>query len=143
MEVLPGSTISFRHAGSSSHIRLVLSPLCGAVKTSLIAPSTILASRRAINKPLPFRCCYISFAQKHIATLKDQGNLNYKMASPIVPSISPDAAPIAGLPALLSHMDDLIAEPAHPLNPKLFDDVELQLAGEFRREVLLAILFSN
>ncbi|KAL2128997.1 hypothetical protein VTI74DRAFT_8385 [Chaetomium olivicolor] len=38
-----------------------------------------------------------------------------------------DIAPISGLDELDKHLDDLIQDPGLTLNPKLFDDVELQL----------------
>lgn len=42
-----------------------------------------------------------------------------------------DTAPITGLAELDGHLDELIRNPEIPLNAKLFDDVELQLTGEF------------
>ncbi|KAK0621788.1 hypothetical protein B0T17DRAFT_535078 [Bombardia bombarda] len=38
-----------------------------------------------------------------------------------------DIPPITGLDPLSTHLDDLALDPSLPLNPKLFDDVELQL----------------
>ncbi|KAM7184855.1 hypothetical protein V8F33_012760 [Rhypophila sp. PSN 637] len=38
-----------------------------------------------------------------------------------------DTTPITGLAELDNHLDDLVRDPEMPLNPKLFDDVELQL----------------
>lgn len=40
-----------------------------------------------------------------------------------------ETTPISGLDELDRHLDDLIQDPALTLNPKLFDDVELQLTG--------------
>ncbi len=38
-------------------------------------------------------------------------------------------APITGLAELDAHLDQLVEDPALPLNAKLIDDVELQLTG--------------
>lgn len=40
-----------------------------------------------------------------------------------------DITPITGLDELDKHLDDLIQDVNLTLNPKLFDDVELQLTG--------------
>lgn len=42
-----------------------------------------------------------------------------------------DVTPISGLDELDKHLDDLVQDPSLALIPKLFDDVELQLTGEF------------
>ena len=39
------------------------------------------------------------------------------------------STPITGLAELDTHLDDLVQDPGLALNPKLFDDVELQLTG--------------
>ena len=39
------------------------------------------------------------------------------------------STPITGLAELDTHLDDLVQDPDLALNPKLFDDVELQLTG--------------
>ncbi|KAE9571574.1 hypothetical protein CGMCC3_g12419 [Colletotrichum fructicola] len=38
-----------------------------------------------------------------------------------------DTIPITGLDELTAHLDDLVASPATPLQPKILDDIELQL----------------
>jgi hypothetical protein len=42
-----------------------------------------------------------------------------------------ESIPISGLDELDKHLDDLIQDVNLALNPKLFDDVELQLTGRF------------
>lgn len=39
--------------------------------------------------------------------------------------------PVTGLEELDNHLDELIEDPNLPLNAKLFDDVELQLNGNY------------
>jgi hypothetical protein len=41
-----------------------------------------------------------------------------------------ETTPITGLDEFDKHLDDLVQDPALTLNPKLFDDVELQLTGK-------------
>ena len=40
-----------------------------------------------------------------------------------------ESTPLTGLDDLDRHLDDLVNDPTLLLNPKLFDDVELQLTG--------------
>lgn len=40
-----------------------------------------------------------------------------------------ESIPISGLDELDKHLDELAADPTLQLQPKLFDDVELQLTG--------------
>jgi hypothetical protein len=40
-----------------------------------------------------------------------------------------ETTPVTGLDELDKHLDDLIQDPSLTLNPKLFDDIELQLTG--------------
>jgi hypothetical protein len=42
-----------------------------------------------------------------------------------------DGIPVTGLEDLDSHLQQLLEDPDTPLNPKLFDDVELQLTGMY------------
>ncbi|KAL0944892.1 uncharacterized protein CTRU02_202779 [Colletotrichum truncatum] len=49
------------------------------------------------------------------------------MTGNIVPKMSADSIPISGLDELVKHLDDLVEAPETPLQPKLLDDVELQL----------------
>ncbi|OHE91927.1 hypothetical protein CORC01_12777 [Colletotrichum orchidophilum] len=49
------------------------------------------------------------------------------MTEPIIPIMSANSVPISGLAELEKHLDDLVASPETPLEPKLLDDVELQL----------------
>ncbi|KAK1624447.1 hypothetical protein BDP81DRAFT_329910 [Colletotrichum phormii] len=49
------------------------------------------------------------------------------MTERIVPNMSTNSVPISGLAELEKHLDDLVASPDTPLEPKLLDDVELQL----------------
>jgi hypothetical protein len=49
------------------------------------------------------------------------------MAERIVPDM--DTLPISGLTELLAHLDELDNDATTPIQPKLFDDVELQLTG--------------
>ncbi|KAF4773792.1 hypothetical protein HER10_EVM0004627 [Colletotrichum scovillei] len=49
------------------------------------------------------------------------------MTERIVPNMSANSIPISGLAELEKHLDDLVASPDTPLDPKLLDDVELQL----------------
>ncbi|KXH46945.1 hypothetical protein CNYM01_00791, partial [Colletotrichum nymphaeae SA-01] len=41
--------------------------------------------------------------------------------------MSANSIPISGLAELEKHLDDLVTSPDTPLDPKLLDDVELQL----------------
>ncbi|KAH9232958.1 hypothetical protein K456DRAFT_1837769 [Colletotrichum gloeosporioides 23] len=49
------------------------------------------------------------------------------MSDPVVPKMTTDTIPITGLDELTAHLDDLVASPATPLQPKILDDIELQL----------------
>ncbi|KAF6791052.1 hypothetical protein CSOJ01_14428 [Colletotrichum sojae] len=49
------------------------------------------------------------------------------MTDNVVPKMSADSLPISGLDELAKHLDDLVSSPETPLQPKLLDDVELQL----------------
>ncbi|KAH0440853.1 hypothetical protein CcaCcLH18_02196 [Colletotrichum camelliae] len=49
------------------------------------------------------------------------------MPDPIVPKMTTDTIPITGLDELTAHLDDLVASPETPLQPKILDDIELQL----------------
>ena len=40
-----------------------------------------------------------------------------------------DTTPVTGLDELDQHLDDLIRDPTLTANPKLLDDIELQLTG--------------
>jgi hypothetical protein len=42
--------------------------------------------------------------------------------------------PVTGLDELDKHLDDLLQDPDLAVNPKLFDDVELQLTGTHPKE---------
>lgn len=42
-------------------------------------------------------------------------------------------APVTGLDELDKHLDDLLQDPDLAVNPKLFDDVELQLTGKYTK----------
>ncbi|KXH68987.1 hypothetical protein CSAL01_06604 [Colletotrichum salicis] len=44
--------------------------------------------------------------------------------------MSTNSVPISGLAELEKHLDDLVASPDTPLEPKLLDDIELQLNGQ-------------
>ncbi|KAL4409895.1 hypothetical protein CABS03_09734 [Colletotrichum abscissum] len=52
------------------------------------------------------------------------------MTERIVPNMSANSIPISGLAELEKHLDDLVTSPDTPLEPKLLDDVELQLNGQ-------------
>ncbi|KAF9880128.1 hypothetical protein CkaCkLH20_02082 [Colletotrichum karsti] len=49
------------------------------------------------------------------------------MPNPVVPKMTSDTIPISGLDELTAHLDDLVSSPETPLQPKILDDVELQL----------------
>jgi hypothetical protein len=51
------------------------------------------------------------------------------MADRTVPVPDSETLPISGLTLLLTHLDALDSDPSTPIQPKLFDDVELQLTG--------------
>ncbi|KAK1984694.1 hypothetical protein LZ30DRAFT_422782 [Colletotrichum cereale] len=65
------------------------------------------------------------------------------MADKIVPEMSADyTVPVSGLDELKKHLDDLVSAPETPLDPKLLDDVELQL-NETNIPPLLPTLLPN
>lgn len=49
--------------------------------------------------------------------------------SRLVVNMDSNTVPVTGLDELDSHLDSLIGEPSLPLQPALFDHVELQLTG--------------
>lgn len=64
------------------------------------------------------------------------------MSDPVVPKMTTDTIPITGLDELTAHLDDLVASPETPLQPKILDDIELQLTGQpFRLSLPLLVLF--
>ncbi|KAK2002099.1 hypothetical protein LX36DRAFT_746466 [Colletotrichum falcatum] len=65
------------------------------------------------------------------------------MADKPVPEMSADyTIPVSGLDELKKHLDDLVSAPETPLDPKLLDDVELQL-NETNIPPLLPVLLPN
>jgi hypothetical protein len=52
------------------------------------------------------------------------------MPDVVVPEFAMDSVRISGLPELQAHMQELTNDPSSAFNPKLFDDVELQLTGK-------------
>ncbi|KAK2042482.1 hypothetical protein LZ31DRAFT_526242 [Colletotrichum somersetense] len=65
------------------------------------------------------------------------------MADKVVPEMSADhTVPVSGLDELKKHLDDLVSAPETPLDPKLLDDVELQL-NETNIPPLLPVLLPN
>ncbi|KFH40796.1 hypothetical protein ACRE_084980 [Hapsidospora chrysogenum ATCC 11550] len=52
------------------------------------------------------------------------------MSDVIVPEFATDTVRISGLPELQAHMQELTNDPSAAFNPKLFDDVELQLTED-------------
>ncbi|KAK2028370.1 hypothetical protein LX32DRAFT_720457 [Colletotrichum zoysiae] len=65
------------------------------------------------------------------------------MADKVVPEMSADhAVPVSGLDELKKHLDDLVSAPETPLDPKLLDDVELQL-NETNIPPLLPVLLPS
>jgi hypothetical protein len=46
-----------------------------------------------------------------------------------LPKTTMETTPVTGLDELDKHLDGLIQDPSLILNPKLFDDIELQLTG--------------
>ncbi|WDK21087.1 hypothetical protein CGRA01v4_12376 [Colletotrichum graminicola] len=65
------------------------------------------------------------------------------MTDKVVPEMSADhTVPVSGLEELKKHLDELVSAPETPLNPKLLDDVELQL-NETNIPPLLPVLLPN
>ncbi|KAK2015946.1 hypothetical protein LZ32DRAFT_553561 [Colletotrichum eremochloae] len=65
------------------------------------------------------------------------------MINRVVPEMSADnIVPVSGLDELKKHLDDLVSTPETPLEPRLLDDVELQL-NETNIPPLLPVLLPN